>query len=94
VSRQASFGIPGVFLGPFFGAVIGELSTRSDLRTAGRAKVGATLGLTLGTAVKPAPAFAMPGIFLVMRFFNFYQVEIFSLKFMAPISCLTPPSLK
>src|SRR5690606_36216975 len=37
-------GLPGVLVGPFLGAVIGELSTHRDLRTAGRAGMGATVG--------------------------------------------------
>jgi len=63
------FGIPGVLLGPFVGAVLGELSTQSDLKRAGRAGIGATIGLALGAAAKLAMAFTMIGIFLVVRFF-------------------------
>jgi uncharacterized protein YqgC (DUF456 family) len=62
------FGIPGVLMGPFVGACIGELSARPDLKAAGRAGVGATIGLALGAAVKIALAFSMLGIFAVMRF--------------------------
>ena len=62
------FGIPGILLGPFAGAVLGELSNRSDLRAAGLAGVGATLGLALGVAAKLALAFAMLGIFVIVRF--------------------------
>ena len=62
------FGIPGILLGPFTGAVLGELTGRSDLKTAGRAGVGATVGLALGVAAKLALAFAMIGIFVVVRF--------------------------
>jgi hypothetical protein len=61
------FGLPGVLLGPFIGAVVGELSTRRSLGDAGRAGVGATLGLVLGAAAKIALAFAMIGTFLLMR---------------------------
>lgn len=61
-------GLPGVLVGPFVGAVVGELSTRRDLRTAGRAGVGATLGLVIGAAAKLALAFAMIGVFIVARF--------------------------
>jgi len=63
------FGIPGIILGPFVGAVLGELSVRPNLRAAGLAGVGATLGLALGVAAKMALAFAMLGFFAVMRFF-------------------------
>jgi len=61
------FGLPGVLLGPFVGAVVGELSTRRSLGDAGRAGVGATLGLVLGAAAKIALAFAMIGTFLLVR---------------------------
>ncbi len=61
-------GLPGVLLGPFVGAVIGELTTRRDLAAAGRAGMGASLGLALGAAAKLALGFAMIGIFLVARF--------------------------
>jgi uncharacterized protein YqgC (DUF456 family) len=63
------FGLPGVLIGPFAGAVIGELSHRRTLAQAGRAGVGATIGLALGIAAKLALAFSMIGIFLVVRFF-------------------------
>jgi len=62
------FGIPGILIGPFIGAVLGELTARSDLKTAGRAGVGATVGLALGVAAKLTLAFAMVGTFVVMRF--------------------------
>jgi len=61
------FGLPGVLLGPFVGAVIGELTGHRDLHRAGMAGFGATLGLALGAAAKIALAFAMLGIFLVVR---------------------------
>ena len=62
------FGLIGILIGPFIGAVIGELTEQEDLRAAGRAGVGATIGLLLGTAAKMALAFAMVGMFLVARF--------------------------
>jgi uncharacterized protein YqgC (DUF456 family) len=61
------FGLVGVLLGPFVGAVIGELTVRRDLEAAGRAGVGATIGLALGTAAKLALGFAMIGVAVVMR---------------------------
>ncbi|MDM8543779.1 DUF456 family protein [Desulfococcaceae bacterium HSG9] len=63
------FGIPGVLLGPFCGAVIGELTAQRNLHAAGQAGIGATIGLALGVAAKFAIAFSMMGIFLVIRFF-------------------------
>ena len=62
------FGLPGILLGPFVGAVIGELAAARELREAGVAGVGASVGLLLGTALKMALGFAMLAIFLVARF--------------------------
>ena len=61
------FGIPGVLLGPFVGAVLGEMSDHGDLRKAGRAGLGATLGLALGAAAKVSLMFAMLAIFATLR---------------------------
>ena len=61
------FGIPGILLGPFIGAVLGELSNRPNLKAAGLAGIGATLGLVLGVATKLTLAFAMLGIFIFVR---------------------------
>ena len=46
------FGIAGVLIGPFLGAVLGELSLHGSLGKAGRAGIGAWLGMAVGTAVK------------------------------------------
>ena len=63
------FGLPGILFGPFVGAVIGELSARpDDVRAAGLAGLGATLGLALGLAAKLALGFTMIGLFLLARF--------------------------
>ncbi len=61
-------GLPGVIFAPFIGAVVGELSAQRSLPQAARAGIGATVGLVLGAALKIALAFAMIGIFIVMRF--------------------------
>ena len=61
------FGLPGVLLGPFVGAVIGQLATQRHLGAAGRAGIGATLGLVLGVAAKLALALAMLGVFAIAR---------------------------
>jgi uncharacterized protein YqgC (DUF456 family) len=61
------FGPGGVLVGPFVGAVLGELTVRRSLAAAGRAGVGAALGLALGTAAKLAIAFGMIGWIVVMR---------------------------
>ncbi|MCR4302015.1 MAG: DUF456 family protein [Sulfuricaulis sp.] len=62
------FGLVGVLLGPFLGAAIGEFSAQRHLGRAGRAGIGATVGIVLGTAAKLAIAFTMLGIFAVVRF--------------------------
>jgi len=62
------FGFVGLVIGPFVGAGIGELSMGRNLRAAGRAGIGATIGLIIGIAAKLTLAFAMIGIFILMRF--------------------------
>jgi len=62
------FGIPGILLGPFVGAVLGELTVRPDLKSAGQAGIGATVGLALGVAAKLTLALAMVGVFMLIRF--------------------------
>ena len=61
------FGFVGIVIGPFVGAAIGELSTGQNLRAAGRAGIGTTIGLIIGVAAKLTLAFAMLGIFILMR---------------------------
>jgi hypothetical protein len=63
------FGLPGILLGPFLGAVLGELYVHGDLTRAGKAGIGAWIGLILGAAGKLAISFTMLGIFVFMRFF-------------------------
>jgi len=63
------FGLPGLLLGPFIGALLGELSMRKDLPTASRAGWGATLGMLLGVAAKMALGIAMLGLFVMVRLF-------------------------
>ena len=59
------FGLPGLVLGPFVGAVVGELSANRELRQAGKAGLGTWIGLLLGSVAKIALAFLMVGIFAV-----------------------------
>jgi uncharacterized protein YqgC (DUF456 family) len=58
------FGLVGIVLGPFIGAVAAELAGGSDAQQAGRSGYGVWIGLILGTAAKLAIAFMMLGIFL------------------------------
>jgi uncharacterized protein len=64
----AFFGLPGIIIGPFAGAVAGELSARSDLARAGRVGVAAWIGFLIGTVVKVGLTFIMLGIFLFALF--------------------------
>jgi len=58
------FGLPGLLLGPFAGAVLGELSSGRSLAQSGRAGLGAWLGMMFAIAIKLAIAFLMVGIFI------------------------------
>ena len=62
------FGLAGLIIGPFAGAVLGELTAQRDLARAGRAGIAAWIGFVIGTVVKVALAFAMVGIFLTAWF--------------------------
>jgi uncharacterized protein YqgC (DUF456 family) len=57
-------GIPGLLLGPFIGAVAGELLGGREWRHASRVGFGTWLGIVVGTALKFALAFGMLGIFV------------------------------
>jgi uncharacterized protein YqgC (DUF456 family) len=61
------FGLPGIILGPFAGALVAELTSKSDMHAATRAGIGATLGLLFGAVLKIALAFTMLGIFVLAR---------------------------
>lgn len=61
------FGPVGILLGPFIGAVIGELTVRPEIFAAGRAGLGATIGLVLGTAAKISLGLSMLAIFIFVR---------------------------
>lgn len=62
------FGLPGLIIGPFAGAVLGELTAHGDLSRAGRAGIAAWIGFAIGTIVKVGFAFVMIGIFLAAWF--------------------------
>lgn len=57
------FGIWGLFLGPFIGAVAGELLHQRQLPQAVRAGIGAWIGLLFGVVFKLALACTMVAIF-------------------------------
>lgn len=62
------FGLPGLIIGPFVGAVLGELTAHGDLSRAGRAGIAAWIGFAIGAVVKVGFAFVMIGIFLAAWF--------------------------
>jgi uncharacterized protein YqgC (DUF456 family) len=64
------FGIPGMILGPFAGAVIGELLARGRLAQAGKVGVGTWLGLLAAAVLKVVIAFLM-----IATFFAFYLMN-------------------
>lgn len=63
------FGLPGVLLGPFAGAVAGELLSGRDWLRAGKAGFAAWVGFLLGSVARLALAFAMVGVFAVAYLF-------------------------
>jgi uncharacterized protein YqgC (DUF456 family) len=61
-------GIPGLIVGPFLGAVAGEMLSHGELRKATHAGVATWIGLLFGTLAKLALVFTMLGIFLFAYF--------------------------
>ena len=57
------FGLPGLVLGPFAGAVIGELGARSSAGRAAEVGFATWIGLLFGTLAKLALSLAMIGVF-------------------------------
>jgi uncharacterized protein YqgC (DUF456 family) len=62
-------GLPGVILGPFVGAVAGELISHGKVQQAARAGLATWLGLIFGTLTKLALVFTMLGVFTLAYFF-------------------------
>ena len=56
------FGIPGLLLGPFVGALIGELTAGSHFNHATNVGIGTWIGLLFGTLAKLALCFTMLGM--------------------------------
>ena len=57
------FGLPGILLGPFIGAVLGELIARGGFAQATRVGIGTWLGLLVAAVAKLVIAFLMIGTF-------------------------------
>jgi uncharacterized protein YqgC (DUF456 family) len=57
------FGIPGLLFGPFFGAVIGELSAGNSVLRSAHAGVSVWVGLIFGTIIKLVSSLMMVALF-------------------------------
>ena len=57
------FGPPGLILGPFVGAVAGEMLSHGKMQQAARAGLATWMGLIFGTLAKLALVFTMLGVF-------------------------------
>jgi uncharacterized protein len=62
-------GLPGLILGPFVGAVAGELMSHGRVQQATRAGVATWIGLLFGTLAKLALVFTMLGLFALAYIF-------------------------
>lgn len=57
------FGLPGLLLGPFVGAVLGELSAGNSVLRSTHVGVSAWLGLVFGTIIKLVSSLTMVALF-------------------------------
>jgi uncharacterized protein YqgC (DUF456 family) len=57
------FGVPGLLLGPFVGALLGELASGNSVLRSAHVGVGTWLGLLFGTLLKLVISFVMIGLF-------------------------------
>jgi len=57
------FGIPGLLLGPFIGALLGELASGTSVLRSAHVGVGTWIGLLFGTLLKLVISFVMVGLF-------------------------------
>jgi uncharacterized protein YqgC (DUF456 family) len=62
-------GLPGLILGPFVGAVAGELMSHGQVQQATRAGIATWIGLLFGTLAKLALVFTMLGLFALAYIF-------------------------
>jgi uncharacterized protein len=63
-------GIPGLILGPFVGAVGGELLAHGRIAQAGKVGIGTWLGLIVAAVLKVVIAFLMIATFLIFYLMN------------------------
>jgi uncharacterized protein YqgC (DUF456 family) len=57
------FGLPGLLIGPFVGAVLGELATGNSVQRSTEVGVGAWIGLLFGTLIKLVASIIMVALF-------------------------------
>ena len=62
------FGLAGLVVGPFVGAVVGQLAASRDLLHAGRVGIGTLFGLFIGAVLKLAVTVTMLGVFVAAWF--------------------------
>ena len=63
------FGIPGILIGPFAGALVGELSSGTSVLRSAHVGIGTWIGLLLGALLKLVISLVMVGLFgLAMLF--------------------------
>ncbi|MBS0432087.1 MAG: DUF456 family protein [Proteobacteria bacterium] len=59
------FGIPGLILGPFLGALVGQWTSGSGVEHSTRVGIATWIGLLFGTIAKLALSFTMLGVFVL-----------------------------
>ena len=64
------FGLPGLLLGPFFGAVAGELSAGSSMQRGAHVGVSTWIGLLFGTIIKLVSSVTMVALFAAGWWWN------------------------
>lgn len=63
------FGLPGLILGPFIGALLGEIFSGSSVLRSTRVGIGTWIGLLLGTLAKLVLSLMMIGVFAFAMLF-------------------------
>jgi uncharacterized protein len=64
------FGLPGLLLGPFMGAVLGELTAGYSILRSTHVGVGTWIGLIFGTIVKMVSSMTMVALFAAAWWWN------------------------
>jgi uncharacterized protein YqgC (DUF456 family) len=64
------FGLPGLLLGPFFGAVAGELSAGNSMQRGAHVGVSTWVGLLFGTIIKLVSSVTMVALFAAGWWWN------------------------